>query len=455
MLAPFAYANVSDDQVKIPYCIDPNWMPYEGIVEGQHIGLSLEYVKLFSKMTGLQFELVETATWRQTLDYLKAGKCWVTFMLNETPKRANYLNFSDIYFHSPNVLVSDSEQPFLQSLSNIGQRSLAVVKDYRLAEYIELYYPHLNVVHVSNEQQGLKLLNNGDVELFAGSMLSINARVNQGGYGNLRIAGWAGPEDELRVGVIKDHPDILQAINSAIRKISVAEHLEISDKWTNVRIVKETDYQLLYQIIAGVLVLFIAAAFRHQYLKTFNSILQQKNEELEQTKLRLEESNQKLEKLSYIDALTQLNNRHYFAKSIESEIKVLQRHPAPSTLMLLDIDFFKEVNDEFGHATGDAVLRDLGEIFLAQIRETDVAARWGGEEFIFLLRGSMAKSAIALAERIREAIAENQSRYQSNVTVSVGISEFNAEDDFISWYERTDKALYQAKNAGRNQIKVL
>ena len=122
---------------------------------------------------------------------------------------------------------------------------------------------------------------------------------------------------------------------------------------------------------------------------------------------------------------------------------------------MLDIDFFKKVNDNYGHNAGDAVLVELAKIFSDSIREQDCVARWGGEEFLFILPQTSAINAKVIAEKIREKIQEQDISYQGNkikVTVSMGIEQLNAEQNIDEVINRADNYLYQARNSGRNQI---
>lgn len=436
----------------IPYCVDPDWMPYEAIDDGKHIGISSDYLSIIKQHTNLTFTLVTTSTWQQTIKYLKTGQCHLVLMLNKSPKREKYLTFSDVYYRSPNVLVSLREQPFIQDLSNLNGRSLGVVKNYRIAEYIETYFPKIQKTYVGSEGEGVKLVAEKKLDAFVGSMLSLNARTQQYGYGNLKVAGWAGPEDELRFGVIKGKEAILADINYAITQISEKQRIDIFKKWNNVRIIKEFDHTLLFQLLAIVLVITLLFILRQRQLNRFNRLLSEKNKELESLTHVLEKTNHELEYISFHDPLTDLYNRSYFSQHIKDKIHDINRSQSPTCLMLVDIDHFKQVNDELGHNVGDEVLTQLSQVFNEVIRQSDIAARWGGEEFVFLLPETSIDSAKKLATRLLNAVREHHFNKVGQVTVSIGIAEYDHKSDFHNWFERADKALYRAKDAGRDQL---
>ena len=184
----------------VRYCVDPDWLPYEGNREGKHLGISSDYIDYIESHSSLKFQLVPTSSWTETLSFLQSGQCDLTPMLNKTLIRETYLHFSDVYFRSPNVLVSLKDQPFLQGFENIGARILAVPKGYRLAEYIQHYYPQIETLTVASEPAGLQSVLDKRADLFVGSMFSVNSYIQQTGFNHLKIAGWGGPEDEMRMG---------------------------------------------------------------------------------------------------------------------------------------------------------------------------------------------------------------------------------------------------------------
>ncbi|UVI27863.1 sensor domain-containing diguanylate cyclase [Paenibacillus spongiae] len=150
------------------------------------------------------------------------------------------------------------------------------------------------------------------------------------------------------------------------------------------------------------------------------------------------------------DNLTGLHVRHYLNEKIQSR----QRKDRNGSLVLVDIDHFKKVNDTYGHQVGDQILIAVSEVIRSVIRESDIAARWGGEELAVYLPQIRSKQAYKIAERIRSRVEESTS---PRVTVSCGLSEWTCEDEKISvesLFYRADMALYEAKNGGRNQIVV-
>lgn len=169
---------------------------------------------------------------------------------------------------------------------------------------------------------------------------------------------------------------------------------------------------------------------------------------------KLQKSSLTLTKLATTDPLTGAFNRRHFEERAEVEVSLTLRHGAPLSLIIFDIDYFKKINDRFGHHGGDEVLVRLTELTLQNLRSSDVLARWGGEEFIILLPQCDAEEAQKVAEKLRLSIAEQVFGQVGNITCSFGVAEVSPGDLLDSWVNRADQALYQAKNSGRNTVCV-
>jgi diguanylate cyclase (GGDEF)-like protein len=190
---------------------------------------------------------------------------------------------------------------------------------------------------------------------------------------------------------------------------------------------------------------------RRQALSDINSKLEEK---VHERTAALEEANLQLQRLSRRDGLTGLQNRRAAEEALQHEFLVLKRSGTRFSVLILDVDHFKQVNDKFGHLVGDAVLIDIAKLIQATVRQTDLAARFGGEEFLVLLPDTI-ESAIQVAEKIRLAIENQTFPDVGRVTVSIGVSAARrADDSRDEVVHRADMALYEAKRAGRNQVSI-
>lgn len=166
---------------------------------------------------------------------------------------------------------------------------------------------------------------------------------------------------------------------------------------------------------------------------------------------------QELERISKIDFLTGLNNRLSANERIEEELRRFERNRKVFTIVLADLDKFKKINDTYGHDAGDYVLKNVAEIFQKTVREYDIVARWGGEEFFLLLPETDLSGALVLIERIRKSLDATDFRWKGEafanpVTLTFGVSAYDGRESIEIVISHADSALYAGKHAGRNRV---
>jgi diguanylate cyclase (GGDEF)-like protein len=172
---------------------------------------------------------------------------------------------------------------------------------------------------------------------------------------------------------------------------------------------------------------------------------------------KLNASNQVLNQHANVDELTGLNNRRFILEDYYSKVSSAKRYQLPLSILLIDIDYFKKVNDRFGHPIGDEVLMSVAVDLANGLRESDLIGRYGGEEFLALLPMANLDEAQIIAERLRSQVANSlvfQEKYGFGVTVSIGLAELSLNETELELIARVDKALYAAKNNGRNRVEV-
>ena len=165
-----------------------------------------------------------------------------------------------------------------------------------------------------------------------------------------------------------------------------------------------------------------------------------------------------LERLALFDQLTQLPNRRYIDTFLENQMRDFQVLGIPFGVLMMDLDFFKRINDDYGHDTGDAVLKMVANTFLGAVRRNDFIGRWGGEEFVAILRGMTHLEMRTIAEKVCKLVARSSiDRGESciHMTISIGATLANCDDTPATLIQRADRALYMSKNNGRNRVTTL
>lgn len=213
------------------------------------------------------------------------------------------------------------------------------------------------------------------------------------------------------------------------------EHIERSDgihyEWVNVSVCIYKDFNTgTVRVISHV-----------------KNIQQEKEREL-----AIISKNEKLFELATRDGLTNLYNRAYFVDAFKNKLEEFRRTMQPFSFILLDIDYFKNVNDEYGHLKGDYVLKEFAGMLKKNIRKSDILCRWGGEEFIILLTNTDGETAAVLAEKIRLHIEKYSFKEMKSITASFGVIQCQMDDDEESVFNRLDNSLYLAKMSGRNKV---
>ena len=169
------------------------------------------------------------------------------------------------------------------------------------------------------------------------------------------------------------------------------------------------------------------------------------------------EYHEEIYRLTILDGLTQIHNARYLTEFLDREVVRSQRHNRPLSVLALDIDKFKSLNDSLGHLCGDFVLRELADVIRGNVRQEDLFARCGGEEFVLVLVETTGAGAVLLAERVRDAVARHQFRFEStpvNLTISIGVASTvgDATVSPTALRKAADEKLYEAKRTGRNRV---
>ena len=197
----------------------------------------------------------------------------------------------------------------------------------------------------------------------------------------------------------------------------------------------------------------LARVNAHLEIKQDREIIEQQKAKLEQINEELEEMNRSLYQRSITDSLTNLFNRQYILDQFRKEIDRFRRYGSPFSMMLLDIDHFKQVNDTYGHIEGDAALIRCSSAIGRSVRAVDIVGRYGGEEFLAILPFTQLPGAMTVAQRISKAMNETGNAELSvpSLTMSIGVAQFEGEDE-KAFLHKIDTLLYKAKISGRNRI---
>lgn len=421
-------------------CVDPDWMPYEAISAGKHIGISKEYLDLFSQTLGIPIVLAPTTSWSQSLNHLKQGRCDLLPLATWTPEREKIFDFTQPYLYASMVIATDYSELYVDDIEDTVQhKKIGIVKGYALVEYLQKKYPKNHIVEISNLREGLEMVKERKLYGVIDFLPTLGYLIQRDFIGELKISAKFMKTLDMRVAVKNNSPELLSTLDKAISKAKLRpknDLLAIERKWTSVVVEKKPDYTPFYLIILAASIVTATLIIRHFYIVKLNKDLFLQ---------------------SRTDLLTGIINRRGFYEKASEIIKRHRKDDLPTGIAIVDIDSFKSINDRHGHDAGDLVIQHVARRLTENTRSTDAVARMGGEEFALLLPHADIKTSFAIAEKLRKAIADAaipiNASDQLMVTVSIGVSEVSGDDGKIDQaLKRADQALYQAKTSGRDRV---
>lgn len=413
-------------------CVDPDWTPFERINEqGEHEGIAADLVRLAVERTGVRLELVRTKDWDESLMASREGRCDILSFLNQTPRREEWLIFTSPIFRDSNVFITREEHPFIDDPAALSDRTIVLPSGTALEEWIRRDYPNLGVVTVPSEAEAIDMVSDRRADMTMRSLIVAAYTIRKEGLFNLKIAGrLPGFENALRIGVNRTLPQLRDILDKGVSAITPQERGRIVNQHVAINVQQGMDYSLVAKIVAGFLVLGAIGLFWHQRLRKLNA---------------------ELVRLAQTDSLTGLYNRTHIDTLLRQEFDRARRYGRKLSVIILDVDHFKRVNDEFGHLAGDRLLVALAGVLRCALRSTDSLGRWGGEEFLVLCPEAGQDEALRAADRLRLAVRGHDFGGGRVQTVSAGVAVLKPDDTTDSLLQRADSALYEAKRGGRDR----
>ena len=231
----------------IKICIDPNWMPFEKFdKDGRYIGMSADYFQYFENIMKLKFEVIQTKSWTESLEYIKDRKCDILSLAMPTPKRRKYLNFTQPYIELPIVIATKHNVSFINNISFLENKSIAIPKGYAFSEIIRKKYPKINLIEFPNLQDALEQVSQNKVFGCIGALATIGYVLQNESISDLKISGKFDEKWELGVGVRNDDEILFNIMEKTVKSVSEVKQQEIFNRWIQIIYQDKIDYGLLY-----------------------------------------------------------------------------------------------------------------------------------------------------------------------------------------------------------------
>lgn len=439
----------------IRFAIDPSWPPFEYLDAQQQLqGVASDYLKLISERLGVEFELVTGLSWSQALEAAREGKIDLLPSIASTPERRQYLQFTYPHIRSPMVIVTRDDQEYMADVSALNGREVLVVRDYASDEWLRSNHPQVSLKYVSTAEEGLRALAAGQGFAFVDNLAVISHLIKTQGLNNLQVSGQTPYSFDLSIAVRSDLAQLRDLLDHALLSISQQQHNEIYDRWVSLPVLEDRQipWGTLTPIGGAILAVMLLLALHSLRLSALNTRIRAVNDQLQMTQEELKLKNEQLHELSVTDKLTGVFNRHHLDQVLTEKHAQALRYQRPMSLVLFDLDYFKQVNDRFGHQAGDQVLQVFCDLVCACTRSTDIFGRWGGEEFLLVCPETTTADALKVAEKIRSALAAHVFEQGFVQHVSAGIMSLAPGMSLDQLISATDQRLYAAKNNGRNCV---
>ena len=258
--------NYLQKKKKLTMCIDPNWMPYEKLdKDGKLIGMTAEYFQLFEKMLPTKFEVIQTSSWPQSLQYGKERKCDMLSLAMETPDRKKYFHFTTPYIETTMVISTKDNSIFINKPSDLKGKKIGISKGYAFAVLLREKYDFLNIIDVENINDGLNKVKRGELFGYIDSLTSIGYIIQHEYTGELKISGKFDETLKLGVGVRNDETILFSILQKAVNNLEEDQKRKIFNKWISVKYEKNIDPDLIWKILLFIFVVGAIFVYK-QYL---------------------------------------------------------------------------------------------------------------------------------------------------------------------------------------------
>ncbi|MEA2048085.1 MAG: transporter substrate-binding domain-containing protein [Campylobacterota bacterium] len=258
------------DKDKITMCIDPNWMPLEMIKNGEHIGLSADYMKLVSSKTGLPITLVPTKTWSESITFFKEKQCDILSIVMQTHERMKFMSVTDPYLTLPMVLTTTNDKFFISNIRELQGKSIGIGKNYAQVELLKEKYPLVKFIEVDTISQGLHKVIEGALFGYLDNLNTIGYQIQKNFPTALKITGKFDEKLVLGIGVNNDDTVLLNILNKAMKSIDEQTKEKILNRWVSIKFEQGFDNRLFWYILTPFLLLALILLVSYLILKRYN-----------------------------------------------------------------------------------------------------------------------------------------------------------------------------------------
>ena len=341
----------------------------------------------------------------------------------------------------PLALATTNNKNLITDLSLIGEKTIIVIDNNDIYKKLTNTYPLINFKKEKSLKTAFYMLEKEKVFAVIDDTLTLSHYIIKNNFNNIKLSGTLPFEKEIRISTKKENYLFINIVNKLISELDEKEKSLFLEKYQLILYQKINDYSWVYKFLLPLLILLI--------------IIIRTNSKLRQEIRKRKDAQEELIQYANTDKLTKIFNRGKIENLLISEIKRSKRFDSTFSIIFMDIDDFKQINDSLGHIEGDKVLCSIAKTISKNIREIDFFGRWGGEEFIIILPQTQSSQAYKLALNLKKIISSANIHLDREVTLSFGITEYKDSDTKRDLIKRADEAMYSVKRSGKNDISIL
>lgn len=443
--------------------IRSDWKPYYFIDQtGKPTGYAIELFESVAKEADIAFEYIIANNFQEIIQLLNEGKVDIVPNISIVSHRESLLLFTQPTDDFMVNIYKRSTSKEIQHLEDIQTKKVGLVSNNICTRLINEQYTQIEKKFYVDYRALINGLINKEVDVFCYPKPLIEFENAE--HSTIVALDKSLKEIKRGIGITKPNFDLLPHLDEAITNLKLTGKINtLHEKWfQKKKYIELTRSETIFIVVSFFGMTFTALVILFYFIHKKKWLLTQRmlEEEVEKQTLRYKEQNEMLEQLQEklqnqlnTDVLTNIYNRNFFNQKIEEFFSLYKRHKTPFTFLIFDIDNFKQINDNYGHAIGDKVLIELSALVKKHIRITDYFFRIGGEEFVILFANSTLDESLLVASKLCKIIANDFDVLENrSVTVSIGLTEVKSEDTSESIFKRADNLLYQAKENGKNQV---
>ncbi|TAA47727.1 MULTISPECIES: transporter substrate-binding domain-containing protein [Corallincola] len=423
-----------------------DYSPFEFVNEvGEFAGVNADLVEWLESRTGLRIEVVLFEHWQQVLEAAMRHKVDFVAAISDTPERRQSLIFSDGYWPTPWAIAIREEELLVSQLSQLRGRTLAVIAGYQVIPWIRRNHPEIELKVYESGAEALQAVSSGEVFGALDNLTVAVSMVRELSLSNLKLSTLHDIKQESsQFGIRKDWPELNSILNKALLMLTEDERRKILSKWLDLTIEQGVSSEKVWRISVqiGALVIVVMTL-----MVLWNRRL---NKEIE----RRRAAEETIRHLARHDELTGLANRRQFEEQILGALENHARTKNLMALMFIDLDGFKEINDQHGHGAGDQVLKEVAKRFQGVVRRSDTLARFGGDEFVVLATNLHHRlHAAELAKKLIFALEKpfKVGDAKCSLSASIGVAVYPEDGETPDVLLRVaDSLMYKIKQQDKN-----